>query len=41
MSGDLAGWPRVDWVILAGLLLVIAWAVWYYRSHDKPEDDDG
>ena len=29
MAGDLFGWPRVDFVILAGLLLVIAWAVWY------------
>ena len=39
MTGDVWGLPRVDWVILSGLLLVIAWAVWYYFSH-APEDDD-
>jgi hypothetical protein len=31
MTGDVAGLPRADWVILAGLLAVIAWAVWYAR----------
>ena len=40
MTGDVWGLPRWDWVILSGLLLVIAWAVWYYHSHDAPEDDD-
>jgi hypothetical protein len=40
MTGDVAGLPRADWVILAGLLLVAAWAVWYYNSRDTPEDDD-
>lgn len=40
MSGDLFGWPRWDWVEFAALLLVAAWAVWYYRSRDTPEDHD-
>jgi hypothetical protein len=39
MTGDLFGWPRVDFVWFAGLLLVVAWAVWYYHSH-APEDND-
>ena len=38
MSGYVWGLPRWDWVEFAGLLLVAAWAVWYYRSHDPPEE---
>ena len=41
LAGDVWGLPRADWVILAGLLLVIAWSIRYYHSHDPPEDDDG
>ena len=29
MTGEVWGLPRADWVIVAGLLLVIAWSVWY------------
>lgn len=40
MTGEVWGLPCADWVIVAGLLLVIAWAVRYYHSHDTPEDGD-
>jgi hypothetical protein len=41
VSGDVAGLPRADWVILAGLLLVIAWALWYASRPPRRKDDDG
>ena len=31
LAGDLFGWPRVDFMEFAGLLLVVAWAIWYYH----------